>query len=438
MKRIVRLNSITLLALGALSLFSVVPATASDGYFAHGYGTKSKGMAGAGVALSLDPMSGTVNPASLALYGSGYDLGAALFTPFRSYSVDGAPSGAPGTFGLGSGTVDSGNNAFGVPHFAFNKALDQKSSFNVMIYGNGGMNTTYPVSANGGAGTFYGGQAGVNLEQLFVSPGYARKVSTRTALGLSALLAYQRFEARGLSQFAGYVADGKADCLCDRGDDHSYGFGARLGVLHQVNNKLSVGAAYQTQLAMSRFTKYSDLFAGQGSFDIPPSLTAGMAWKTSSKSVIAFDVQQIWYSAVGAVANPLANLAAAAQTQNPSGLLGGNAGAGFGWRDMTVYKLGYQWDAAKDWTLRTGVSYGQQPIPSSEVLFNILAPGVQEWHLTLGGTKRMGKASEMSFAFMYSPSKTVRGANPLEAPGQQNIALQMHQFEAEASFGYKF
>ena len=84
---------------------------------------------------------------------------------------------------------------------------------------------------------------------------------------------------------------------------------------------------------------------------------------------IAVDVQQVLYSGVASVGNPLLpNL-----MQSP---LGTDGGAGFGWEDMTTIKGGVQLRAGEGWTWRAGYSYGSQPIPESEVLFNILAPGV--------------------------------------------------------------
>src|SRR5690606_17575514 len=70
-------------------------------------------------------------------------------------------------------------------------------------------------------------------------------------------------------------------------------------------------------------------------------------------------------------------------------------GAGFGWDDMTIVKLGWQWQQSNEQTWRAGVSYGEQLIPDEEVLFNILAPGVQEWHFTVGFTHRFSEALEV-------------------------------------------
>ena len=97
--------------------------------------------------------------------------------------------------------------------------------------------------------------------------------------------------------------------------------------------------------------------------------------------------------------------------------LGSDGGAGFGWRDVTVVKAGVQWRAAQDWTLRAGFSSGSNPVPASEVLFNILAPGVIRQHVTAGATKDFGTAWKASLAVTRALGNSVTGPNPLEAPG---------------------
>ncbi|HEY3412488.1 MAG TPA: outer membrane protein transport protein [Armatimonadota bacterium] len=411
------------------------PGLATNGYFTHGFGTKSKGMAGAGVALPQDAMIGATNPAGMAFVGKRLDLGLSLFNPVRQYTVKGAPSGLPATFGLTPGTVKSGRDWFAIPHVAYNNPLGPNSSVGICVYGNGGMNTSYPGSAGGGAGTFYGGPAGVNLEQLFIAPTYASKFGETASWGVAPIFAYQRFEAKGLKNFGAFAADGDADNLSDKGTDTSTGMGFRVGVQGQVQPDLTLAASYQSKMKMSRFKKYDDLFAGRGRFDIPPTATIGLAYKTDPKSVLAFDIQSIWYSKVAAIHNPLSNLFEGPDT---TGLLGDDKGAGFGWRDVTVAKLGYQREVCPAWTVRGGVSYGRQPIPSSEVLFNILAPGVEQWHFTGGFTHATGPKDEFTMSVMFAPNVNVKGPNPMEAPGQQTISLRMHEFEAEASWGIKF
>ncbi len=405
-------------------------AAATNGYFTHAHSIKDKGMAGAGVALPQDALAAATNPAGMVRVGDRIDAGAAVFSPHRSYTVTGAPSGPPPDFfGLAPETVDSNSEYFLIPHFGWNRMIDANRAVGVSIYANGGMNTDYPSSAAGGAGTFGGGRTGVDLSQLFIGVTYAQQATPSIAWGISPILAYQRFEARGVAAFGNLGFSSDPDNLSNNDHDGSFGYGARLGVTADVQPGLTLAAAYQTKMKMDEFDKYRGLFAEQGGFDIPAAATVGLAWHTSPVSTLLVDMQHIWYSDIDSVGR---RMLPALQTA----LLGDDGGAGFGWRDMTVVKLGYQWVTGDDWTWRVGYSRGRQPIPSSEVLFNILAPGVMEQHFTAGFTQRIGDAGEWSFAAMYSPEKEISGTNPLDPA--QTITLRMDQWELGASYAWKF
>jgi long-chain fatty acid transport protein len=391
-------------------------------------------MAGAGSALPQDAMTAISNPAGMVFVGNQWNVGATLFSPLRQYSVTGAPSGQPNTFPLAPGTVKSTRDLFLIPDLAANWMINKNNSLGFAMCGNGGMNTTYPASA-GGNGTFHGGQAGVNLEQLFIMPTFAHKMGPSAAWGLSAVLAYQDFEARGLSQFAPFVSDGTANDLTDRGADHTTGYGARFSLMGPIAPTLIASASVQTRISMGRFRKYADLFAAGGSFDIPATVNVGLDWKSSPRANVLFDAQWIDYHDVAAVGNPFSNLMNGMMTQNPSEMLGGNNGPGFGWNNMTIYKLGYQYELNPQYTVRLGASYAEQPVPASEVLFNILAPGVQEVHVAAGLTRKLGAKDSLSLAAVYSPTKTVIGPNPLD---NQTVAIQMHQFELEIGYNRHF
>jgi long-chain fatty acid transport protein len=118
-----------------------------------------------------------------------------------------------------------------------------------------------------------------------------------------------------------------------------------------------------------------------------------------------------------------------------SSCLGADAGSGFGWQDMGTIKAGLQFRTEGGWTWRGGYSYGEQPIPESEMLFNILAPGVIEQHITAGFTKAFG-TQEFSLAIMRGLSKTISGPNPLDPPANQSIDLEMNQWELELSWSF--
>ncbi len=422
----------------AAGLAAPVAAFATNGYFAPGYSIKSDGMVGTGVALPQDAMAAATNPAGMVWVGNRMDIGAEIFSPRRSYTagpIVGTPAAT--SFPLKPGKVDSGKNYFLIPSFGRNWMLDADSSAGLSIYGNGGMNTEYPGFANAAmcpptskkTGTFCMGGAGIDLMQLFVNGTYSRKINATSSWGVSLIGVYQRFKATGLLAFSPYSSS--SGNLSDNGYSTSTGFGVKIGWQGQVTPTLTLGASYQTKMSMGKFDKYKGLFAEQGGFDIPATATVGLAFKTAPTSTLAFDIQKIFYSGVNAIANPLMPNLMTAQ-------LGDTNGAGFGWQDMTVYKLGYQWQGSQGWTWRAGYSYGDQPIPSSEVLFNILAPGVMQSHLSVGFTKQMGPKQAFNFAAVYAPSTSVTGNNPLANPAAQKIKIQMVQYQVEAGWSWKF
>ncbi|MEJ2298916.1 MAG: hypothetical protein P8X94_10530, partial [Woeseiaceae bacterium] len=185
---------------------------------------------------------------------------------------------------------------------------------------------------------------------------------------------------------------------------------------------------------------YADLFAQQGGFDIPSTLKAGISFRVSDTARINLDAEHIAYSDVDSVHNPIMNLLTGCFTANPavapvtSGCLGASNGAGFGWDDVTVFKAGVEFQSSDANTWRFGFSYGEQPIPDSEVLFNILAPGVMEYHMTVGWTSERPSGNVMSWSLMYAPSKEITGASAFDPT--QTIKLEMSQLELE--FAYRF
>jgi long-chain fatty acid transport protein len=175
------------------------------------------------------------------------------------------------------------------------------------------------------------------------------------------------------------------------------------------------------------------LFAQRGGFDIPENYGIGIAVKAMPQLTVAADVKQINYSKIKAIANTVDCFWAGACQ------LGADNGPGFGWRDMTVYKLGVSYALSKDLMLRGGYSKSKQPIPASQTFFNILAPGVIEDHLTLGGTLTMPGGGEVTVAYMHGFEKKVNGSGSIGAGfggGEANI--KMYQDSLGIAYGMKF
>ncbi|MCP4430980.1 MAG: hypothetical protein GY806_08395, partial [Gammaproteobacteria bacterium] len=324
---------------------------------------------------------------------------------------------------------------------------DNESSIGLSIYGNGGMNTEYKGGSailgpnpNTGTnfevpGTFGNGKTGVDLAQLFISTTYSQKISESASWGISGIVVYQTFEATGLGNFAPFSTDSSK--LSNNGSDSSTGIGIRLGIQGELSPGITLGASFQPEINMGELDDYSGLFAEEGDFNIPSTFTVGLAWQISNERVFLVDVQQINYEDVAAVSNGIAPLTdGSCGPTSATGCLGGSDGAGFGWEDMTIVKLGYEWKTDDTWTWRFGYSMTDQPIPDEEVLFNILAPGVMEEHITFGFTRMIDSDSEFNFALMYAPGVDVNGSNTFDT--SQEIELEMDQYEIAASYSRRF
>lgn len=411
----------TLISALAFAGLGIGSAHATNGYFQHGYGVQSLGMAGAGIALPLDGLAGATNPAGTALLADRLDLGLTYFSPTRGASVQG------NSYGLDGNAAGNGKRAFLIPEIGYVRHLDAQTTLGLAVYGNGGMNTQYdtnPFAAIGGQG-----QAGVNLEQLFISPSLAFKVSPTQALGIAANLAYQRFSAQGLQPFAAASADSAH--VTNQGTDTSTGVGVRFGWNGELAPGWRAGATWSSQIS-GQFNKYKGLFADQGSFDIPANYGVGLSYQPSPVWALTADYQVIQYSRVKAVANPLSQLFAGIP-------LGGSDGPGFGWKDVSVIKIGGQYAWRSDLTLRAGYSHATQPVPREQTFINILAPGVVQDHVTAGFTWKVSPNGEWSAYYAHAFNKVVKGQNSIPASfggGEANIHLK--ETSLGLAYGWRF
>jgi long-chain fatty acid transport protein len=417
-------NTRALILLSSTLACALAPqlAGATNGYFAHGYGMKSIGMAGASTAMAQDTYGGANNPASMVFAGGGFDVGLNWFVPKRGMSRSDSAAGL-------NVSVDSGEENFFIPEFGYNRMLRPDLSLGVTVYGDGGMNTTYPggqLNCGMGAGTGNAlcgsGTLGQDMSQLIIAPTLAYKLGDRHSIGVAPLIAYQRFKADGLQAFAGRSSS-PAD-VTNNGYDDAWGYGLRIGYMGRLSDMVTIGAAYSTKVSMDKFDKYKGLFAQQGAFDIPENYSLGVALRPGAAWTIALDYQRINYGGIPSIANP----------SNVRSLLGTDDGPGFGWSDIDVFKLGVQWQYSQSLTLRAGYNHGGNPIDSRDVTFNIIAPGVITDHLTFGFTYAMPERSELTMGFMYAPKQSVTGSSMLDG----NETIHMYQYSIGIAYGKRF
>ena len=455
-------NSPAIAMLSAFGLFAISGAAmATNGYFTHGVGTESKGMAGTGIGSNAahGPIIAASNPALAVFAEDNWEVGLSAFSPMRDYEANAGFQGNFGAFSTGAGRFESSSEWFPIPYLAKSWRLGEDKALSFLFYGRGGMNTDwddpnaaayFDPTGQGGAGvqfpgTFGGGEAGVDLSQAFMVINLAGKAGDNFAWGIGPIVAAQAFEAKGLANFAPFTktyietffgtgVPGNPTSLTNNGHETSTGFGGAAGIWWAMGDAVSAGLSYQSKLSMSELDDYSDLFAESGGFDIPASTKFGISFKGNNDVRLNLDIEHTEFGDVASVGNPMINLLDCPSMGGADfeSCLGGENGAGFGWEDMTTYKIGIEWTPNDMTAYRFGYSYGEQPIQEADVMFNILAPGVMEQHVTFGMTRRNPDGGAWNFSLMYAPRNEVKGVSMFD-PGQE-IKMKMNLFEFEVSY----
>ena len=443
-------NALTHFALTPLCLLlATTAAQATDGYFANGYGLKSIGMGGAAAAVALEPFGGAVNPGAMSFLDSQWQLGMSWFSPDRSASRTGS-----GPAGI-DGSATSGSTNFFIPELAVNWKYSPDLAYGLTVFGNGGMNTNYPggqIPSASACATFNpnpgpynllcgNGELGVDLMQLMIAPYASWQFTKGHSIGIAPVIAYQRFKATGLQAFDNPLLSTSMGSVTDTGYSDSWGIGARVGYMGQLNDMFSIGASYASKISMGDFDGYKGLYAQAGKFDIPSNFTVGAAVRPTKEWLIAVDFERIFYTDSKSVSNPSSLIGNCALAAQASACLGGSNGAGFGWQDIDVWKLGVQYTLNEQWTLRGGYNRSGNPIRPQDVTFNILAPGVVQDQWSLGATWKLDPQSEITGAFMYARNNSVTGPSLLQgfgAPSTTMETISMKEYQLGIAYSRKF
>lgn len=146
---------------------------------------------------------------------------------------------------------------------------------------------------------------------------------------------------------------------------------------------------------------------------------------------LSVEHEHIFYSQIASVANG----------QNVSllggPLLGASGGSGFGWKDMDVYRIGAQWRAMDQLTLRTGFSHATDFTNDSNLMINILAPATVKDHASIGASYDITPAWDVAVGYTHAFSQSfTANANPFST--NQSIKLQMDQDDVTFGVNYKW
>lgn len=330
-------------------------------------------MGGATIAVGQSAMAAATNPAGMAFVGERLDTGLGAVLPQATTEAHG---------------VDYSIKQSVVPflELGYNHVVNDAVTVGISSWASGG-GTKY--------GSPFGGIPGNSATEsqgafIHFAPTVTYRFAERHALALSFVGSLATLRLDGIEAQSGQP---------NRGRDWEPGYGFKVGWLSQVTDQISLGAFYASKVRYSKFKKYSEILPNGGDIDEPEHWGVGIAFKPTTDILLAFDYLRYNYSGTKGFGNRL----------NFSAPLGAENGSGFGLQDVNVFRIGGSYRVSEKWTVRGGAEFGKSPVTSDNTAFTFLLPITPDKTFTLGATYRLNKASDISFAYAYSPKNRIEG-----------------------------
>lgn len=415
-------RSLSVLALG---MMAPVAAQATNGYQLMGVGSYQKSLGGAVTANPGSAMTAITNPAGMARVGSRADFSMEAFMPERE--VDFGQSGGQSS--------ESATDMYGVPAIGWTAPVsDQRPDlyFGGGMYGTSGMGVDYPQTAMA-PGMNWEGYSNISFWQM--APSLAWNVDERLSVGASLNIDYQQVA------FKQKVTDASNNVVQNFDLSRSasaFGFGLSLGLLYDVNDRLTLGASYKSKQSFSDL-EYNlgagDLNDGTGpapagiyklGLDYPQQLAAGLAFDATPRLEVSADVKWIEWSAT------MDKLA----VEGPGGIV---APMDPGWDDQVVYALGIAYAVNDRLNLRAGFNYGESPIDESNASRNLILPAVVETHYAAGFDYAFNNHWQVGMHYMYVPEKSFTAPMGAGAPDpDMGQTISLSETSLGVNLGYRF
>ncbi len=375
----------------AAALAMPMAANATNGTNLIGVTAASRAMGGTDIGISRGAGSALGNPSLITgVEATEITFGGTLFMP--NVKTDG---------GNPSKSYSSDADKFVVPAVGFATKANDNFYWGIGMWGVSGMgvdyrgdgtNPTNPATAN------YASNMVTNLQVMQMAVPLAYKTSG-FSIGVTPLLEYAALDAQTWVDTNG---DGNPDTFEGNGVSQVLEFGYNIGAAYTTGG-LTIGAVYKSEIELNfkdQMQVARDALLGAACTGGPGSGCAGDMVLTQPAEIglgvsyvmgphtIALDWKQIQYKDSKAWGN-------------------------FGWDDINVVALGYQFDGG-NWTVRAGYNQGSNPISDQSPgpggsgygvnYFNLVGfPAIIEQHFTVGGSYDINKQMTLDLALTYAP-----------------------------------
>lgn len=249
---------------------------------------------------------------------------------------------------------------------------------------------------------------GTSFERQYFAPGFEHRFTDNGILGVSAVIAYQRYSAANLGLYTASKPDSAlwAAQRYSPFQESSYGTGVRLNVQQEVSSGITLDAGFQSSINMGAFDAYRGVYSQSADLDIPARARVGLAFKASKRSWLNVAVERVMYSGITAFQSRFL-------PNRLLSLLGDSTSPSFAWQDLTVYRIGYTWSDGADHQWHIDLSTRTQPSPTSRLLQKAIEGDLASSAMVVGYSRRTGKRSRLNLNAAYAPSEFAFGGSVL-------------------------
>lgn len=389
------------LTLGVLIL--ALSTTASGGgLMLYEVGTADVGLASAGYsARAQDASTVLSNPAGMTRLDGNQFLaaGQVLWANTEFTSGSGTSPGLgneDGGYAVGSGGWFPGGGGF------FSYSLSPELKLGFAATGDFGMGLNYD---DDWVGRYYVQEATTLGASLL--PSIAYKMSDKLSLGASLNAMYGIYKNQvAINNFNPLYGDGQLKL-----DDNTWGWGANLGLLYEINPGTRFGLTWGSQVdldfkASAKFSNLapglSDLLDRRGLLNsnikvdlkVPQQLMGSLFTQVNARWAVLGSLGWQQWSKFGQVHLGIED------STNPSSLT-----TDLDFKDTWHVALGAQYRLSEPWLLNFGIAYDSEFQDSSDV--SPLLPANSAWRFGVGGQQQLNRSSFWGLAAEYSYGGTL-------------------------------
>jgi long-chain fatty acid transport protein len=184
------------------------------------------------------------------------------------------------------------------------------------------------------------------------------------------------------------------------GTRNAFGGGFQIGVYYVTDSNWRLGFSYKSiqwfePLRYNSNNQFGQPVLDKVNFDLPQVISVGTAYTGFERWLYALDVRYTDY--------------AHATGFGQSGFNANGSIAGLGWRSIVTVATGLQYELTERITVRGGYTFAQNPVPSSQMEFNLGSALIIQNFLSVGGSFQIRENVAANIAYTHGFQNSLTG-----------------------------